>query len=96
MLKSRLCDYSDAYILVKGIIIANNTAAADPDANNTNKKVILKNCAPFPNCISEVNNTQVENAKDIDIVMHMYNLMELLLLITLLLQMLMQIILIKK
>ena len=47
MLKSRLCDYSDAYILVKGIIIANNTSASDADANNTNKKIILKNCAHF-------------------------------------------------
>ena len=35
------------------------TTAADADANNTNKKVIFKNCAPFTNCISEINNTQV-------------------------------------
>ena len=76
MLKSSLCDYSDAYILVKGTIAVNNTAAADADANNTNKKVIFKNCAPFTNCISEINNTQVDNAKDIDIVMPMYNLIE--------------------
>ena len=47
MLKSRLCDYSDAYILVKATITVNNTAAADTDANNTNKKVIFKNCAPL-------------------------------------------------
>ena len=45
-------------------------------ANNTNKKGICKNCAPFTNCISEINNTQVDNAKDIDIVMAMYNLIE--------------------
>ena len=76
MLKSSLCDYSDAYILVKGTISVNNTAAADPDANNINKKVIFKNCAPFINCISEINNTQIDNAKDIDIVMSMYNLIE--------------------
>ena len=76
MLKSSLCDYSDAYILVKGTISVNNTAAADADANNINKKVILKNCAPFINCISEINNTQIDNAKDIDIVMPMYNLIE--------------------
>ena len=74
MLKSSLCDYSDAYILVKGTITVNNTAVADSDSNNTNKKVIFKNCAPFINCISEINNTQVDNAKDIDIVMHMHNL----------------------
>ena len=69
MLKSSLCDYSDAYILVKGTITVNNTAAADADANNTNKKVIFKNCPSFINCISEINNTQVDNAKDLDIVM---------------------------
>ena len=66
MLKSSLCDYSDPYILVKGTIALNNTAAADANGNNTNKKVIFKNCAPFTNCISEINNTQVDNAKDID------------------------------
>ena len=76
MLKSSLCDYSDAYIFVKGTISANNTAADGAAANNTNKKVIFKNCAPFTNCISEINNTQIGNAKDIDIVMPMYNLTE--------------------
>ena len=76
MLKSSLCNYSDAYILVKGAITVNNSATADADANNTNKKVIFKNCAPFTNCISEINNTHVDNAKDIDIVMPMYNLVE--------------------
>ena len=76
MLKYSLCDYSDAYILVRGTISVNNTAADGAAANNTNKKVIFKNCAPFTNCISEINNTQIDNAKDIDIVMRMYNLME--------------------
>ena len=76
MLKSSLCDYSDAYILVKGTITVNNTAAQGAAANNTNKKVIFKNCPPFTNCISEINNTQIGNAKDIDIVMPMYNLIE--------------------
>ena len=70
-LKSSLCDYSDAYILVKGTIGVNSTAAQGAAANNTNKKVIFKNCAPFTNCISEINNTQIDNAKDIDIVMPM-------------------------
>ena len=74
MLRSTLCDYSDANILVQGNISVNNTAAADADANNTNKKVIFKNCAPFTDC--KINNTQVDNAKDIDIVMPMYNLIE--------------------
>ena len=52
MLKSSLCDHNNAYILVKGTITANNTAAADADANNTNKIVIFKNCAPFTDCKS--------------------------------------------
>ena len=76
MLKSSLGDYSDVYILVKGTITVNDTPAADATANNTNKKIIFKNCAPFTNCISEISNTQVDNAKDIDIVMPMYNLIE--------------------
>ena len=76
MLKSSLCDYSDAYIFVKGAITINNTAANSAVKNNTGKKVTFKNCAPFTNCISEINNTQVNNAKDIDIVMPMYNLVE--------------------
>ena len=75
-LRSSLCDHSDAYILVKGNISVNNISAAVGDANNTNKKVIFKNCAPFTDCISKINNTQVDNAKDIDIVMPMYNLIE--------------------
>ena len=62
MLRSSLCDYSDAYILVKGNISVNNTAAADADVNNTNKRVIFKNCAPFTKCISRINNTQVDEA----------------------------------
>ena len=76
MLKSSLCDYSDAYIPVKGTISVNNTAAAGAAVNNDDKKVIFKNCAPFTNCISEISNTQVDNAKDIDIVIPMYNLIE--------------------
>ena len=76
MLRSSLCDYSDAYILVKGNITVNNTAGAGAAANNTNKKVIFKNCAPFTNCTSKVNNTQIDNAEYIDMVMPMYNLIE--------------------
>ena len=78
MLKSSLCDYSDAYILVKGKITiagAGNDAAARR-ADERNKGVVFKNCAPFINCISEINNTQIDNAKDIDTVMPMYNLIE--------------------
>ena len=78
MLKSSLCDYGDAYILVKGKITIteegdNETARR---ADERNKCVAFKNCAPFTNCISEINNIQIDNAKDIDIVMPMYNLIE--------------------
>ena len=73
-LKSSLCDYGDAYILVKGTITVDNTSAAGADINNTNKKITFKNPAPFTNCISEINITHTVNAKDIDIVMQMYNL----------------------
>ena len=72
----RSSHYIDACILVKGNISVNNTAAAGAGANNTNKKVIFKNCAPFCDCISKINNTQVDNSEDIDIVMPMYNLIE--------------------
>ena len=72
MLRSSLCDYSDAHILVKGNISVNTAACA----NNTNKKLIFKNCAPFTNCISKINNTQIGNAEYIDIVMPTYKLIE--------------------
>ena len=71
MLKSGLCDYIDAYILVKGT----TTVAADAMLIMLIKKVIFKNCAPFINCISEMRNTHVDN-KVIDIVMPIYNLIE--------------------
>ena len=76
MIRSNLCDYSDTYIHVKATIIVQNTVAAAVPVNNTNKKVIFKNCAPFTNCISEINNRQVDDARDIDILMPMYNLIE--------------------
>ena len=76
MLRSILCDYSDAYILVKRNITVNNTAAADADANDTDKKVIFKNCTLFTDCIRKIINTQIDNAQDVDIVMPMYNLVE--------------------
>ena len=69
MLRSGLCHYNDAYVLVKGNLSVNNTAASGADANNINKKVIFKNCAPFTDCKSKINNAQVDNAKDIDIAM---------------------------
>ena len=76
MLRSSLCDYSDAYILVKGNIIVNNTAAAAAAANNNNKKVIFKSCASFTKCISKINNTQIDNAEYIGIGIPRYNFTE--------------------
>ena len=74
MLKSSLCDYSDAYILVKGTISIAPEAGDNP--NNGDKEVVFKNCVPFIDCISEINNTQIDNAKDIDVVMPTYNLIK--------------------
>ena len=72
MLRSDLCDYSDAYVWVKGKITVTN-----PNDNaNLNKKLTLKNNAPFISCISKINGELVENAADLDIVMPMYNLLE--------------------
>ena len=71
MLRSNLCDYADAYITGDG----DNDAAKIADERD--KGVIFKNCAPFTKCIiSRINNTEIDNAKDIDIVMPMYNLIE--------------------
>ena len=53
MLRSNLCDYGDAYILVKGNITVNNNDGAAAAASNTNKKLVFKSCAPFTNCISK-------------------------------------------
>ena len=71
MLRSSLCDYSDAYILVSGTIIVAALAASDGD---NSMQVVFKNFTPFTNYISEINNTQTDNDKDIDVVMSIYNL----------------------
>ena len=78
MLKSSLCDYRDAYIHVKGkmTITGAGDDAATMQADERDKGVAFKNCAPFTNSISEINNTQIDNAKYIVIVMPMYNLIE--------------------
>ena len=78
MVRSSLCDYSDAYVLVKGkiAITGGGADAAARQADERDKGVAFKNCVPSINCISEINNTQVDNAKDIDIVMPMHNLIE--------------------
>ena len=74
VLWSSLCDYNDAYILVKIIITVALATAEVP--NNANNKAILKNYAPFINFITIINNTQVDNAHGIDVVMSTYNLIE--------------------
>ena len=76
MLRSSLCDDSHAYILVKGNITVNDTAADGAAANNSYKKVIFKNCAPFTNCKRKINNTEINDTTYIGIVMPMYNLIE--------------------
>ena len=74
MLRSNLCDYADAYILLNGTGDGDDDAAKRTDKRD--KGVIFKNCAPFTKCISRINNTEIDNAKDIDIVMTIYNLIE--------------------
>ena len=78
MLRSNLCDYADVYILVKETITI--TVAGNNDASKRlderNKGVIFRICEPFTKCISRRNNTDIDNAQDINIVMPMYNLIE--------------------
>ena len=71
MLRSDSCDFSDAYIVVKGTVTVNN-----PDGAKRNKAVAFKNNAPFINCISKINGVKIDNAEDLDVVMPMYNLIE--------------------
>ena len=73
-----LCDYSDAYILVKGRITITGAGAdaAERQADERNKGVIFKNYTPFTDCITEINNTQEDNVKDLNVVMPMNNLIE--------------------
>ena len=71
MLRSDLCDYSDAYIVVKGTI-----TVTDPNKANYDKKLAFKNNAPFTSCISKINNTLIDNAEYLDIVLPLYNLFE--------------------
>ena len=68
VIKSNLCDYSDAYILVTGDITATG--------GDANTKVAFKNCAPFTKCVTHINDEHVDNADNLDIVMPMYNLIE--------------------
>ena len=72
MLRSALCDFSDAYIVVK----ENITLEGDNYANKWNKNLAFKNNAPFISCISKIDGVQINNAEHLDIVMSMYNLLE--------------------
>ena len=72
MLRSDLCDYSDAYIVVKGRI----TLERDNDDTTKNKKLIFKNNALFRSCKSKISNTFLDNAEDLDIAMPLWNLLE--------------------
>ena len=78
MLKSSLCDYSDAYILVKVKITITGAGAdaAARQADERDKGVSFKNCAPFTSCKSDINNVEIDYFQDIDIIMPMYNLIE--------------------
>ena len=79
MLRSNLCDYSDAYILVKGTITV-TAPGVNNNANNIrdkrNRPLILKNNAPFVSCITRINGELIEDTDDLDIVMSMHNLLE--------------------
>ena len=78
MLKSSLCDYSDAYILVKGKITITGAGAdaAARQADERDKSVALKSYALFTSCKSDINNIEIDYCQDVDIVMLMYNLIE--------------------
>ena len=78
MSKSRLCDSSYTYVLVNGSITVTGAGVDAParQADERNKGAIFRNYIPFINCKSEINNTETDNAKDTDIVMPMYNLIE--------------------
>ena len=74
MLRSDLCDYADAYILVNGSITV--TSQGNVIRDKKNRPLILKNNAPIISCITKINNELIEDADDLDIVIPMYNLLE--------------------
>ena len=74
MLRSSSCDYSGVNTLVSGTITVQNITM--PEASDNRKNTIIKNCAPFTDCISEIDNTQLDTAKEINIVMPIHNLIE--------------------
>ena len=77
MLRSDLCDYADAYVLVNGVITVNGIVnGVENEIIRRDRKLILKNNAPFISCMTRINNELTEDADDLDIVMPMYNLLE--------------------
>ena len=78
LLRSSLCDYADAYILFKGAITitGEGDTAAAKRLDQRNKSGIFKNCAPFNKCINRINSTEIDKARDVDIVMPMCNVIE--------------------
>ena len=75
MLKSDLCDFSYAFIIVKGTITLRKTNGRG-FIDIRNMFLAFKNNAPFTNCISKINNVLIDNAEDLNVVMSMYNLLE--------------------
>ena len=78
ILTSNLCDYADAYILVRGTITITGAGAdaAARQADERNKSLIFKYCAPFTKCLSRINNAEIDTAQNINIVKLMYNLID--------------------
>ena len=78
MLKSSLYRYGDTQIPVKGAITIRKARAdaAARQAGKRNKGVTFKNCAPFTDCISKINNTQIDYVEDVDVAVQMYNFEE--------------------
>ena len=75
MLRSDLCNYADVYILVNGTITVTAAAGANNTRDKKNRKLILKNNAPFVSCITRINGELIEDTDDLGIVMPMYNLL---------------------
>ena len=76
IIRSDLCDYADAFLLVNGTITVTAAAGANNIRDKKNRKLILKNNAPFVSCITRINGELIEDAGDLDIVMPVYNLLE--------------------
>ena len=75
---SSLCDYDDAYILVNGTLTMTGAQKDDgaKQTSNRNKGAMFKNCAPFANDVSKINNTRIDHSKDLNVVRSMYSLIK--------------------